>query len=359
MISRNIAGKSNLRKGYHLASNDNTLEDPEILGISRTTDGNLDPRPFPDGAAYENLAINPDPDFFDFTEYKGAFGADNWLRGWTALDEYGHLESVGQEVITDADLEGNTDYFWTSDTEYILDGYVFLEEGGRLFIEPGTVIKGRAIPSSSDVASALIITRGAEIWAEGTDKAPIIFTAEDDDVTDPTDLSETDRGLWGGLIILGRASITDETCEVQIEGVATADPNDPRIFYGDADCNFDDEDDSGILSFVSVRHAGSKLEDGDEINGITLGAVGSTTLIEFVEVFANDDDGIEWFGGTVDVSHAVVAFCKDDSYDWDTGFKGRGQFWLSIHAEDAAGNGAEMDGAKPDDANPGSMPTVF
>ena len=267
--------------------------------------------------------------------------------------------AIGQTTITvtDADLENGT-YNWTSDHVYVLDGYVFLEEGGRLNIEAGTVIKGKADPSNTDITSALIVTRGAQIFAEGTRDAPIIFTAEDDDLSDPDDLGPEDRGEWGGLILLGRATISDDVCAAEIEGVKAVD-NDPRVRYGDENCNFDDTDNSGVLRFVSVRHGGSILEDGDEINGITLGAVGSGTTIEYVEVYANDDDGIEWFGGTVDVRFAAVAFCADDTYDWDDGFRGRGQFWFSIQGLDDGGNGGEHDGAHPDDNDPPSDPTVY
>ncbi|MEN0004781.1 MAG: T9SS type A sorting domain-containing protein [Bacteroidota bacterium] len=344
-----------------LATNGNALDNPQITSISRTTDGNFDPRPVTTGPAYENLGDLPeDDDFFTEVNFKGAFGATLWVRGWTALSDNNHLPAQQEVVIRDSDLTGSSDETWTSDNVYILDGYVFLEEGGSLTIEPGTVVKGQQIPSSTDVASALIITRGATIIADGTEQEPIIFTAEEDDLTDPDDLGCSDRGLWGGLIILGRGSITANATEIKIEGVATADPDDPRILFGASSAaEWDDTDNSGVLRYVSVRHAGSKLEDGDEINGITLGAVGSGTTIEFVEVFANDDDGIEWFGGAVNVKYAVVTCCRDDSYDWDNGFKGNGQFWLSLHGADAAGNGGELDGAQPDDANPGSNPTVY
>lgn len=267
--------------------------------------------------------------------------------------------AIGQSMVTvsDATLENGT-YNWTNDNVYLLDGYVFLEEGGVLNIEAGTVIKGLSNPSNTDVASALIITRGAQIFAEGTADAPIIFTAEDDDLQDPSDLGPEDRGEWGGLILLGRATISDDVCAAEIEGIK-AGANNTRVLYGDENCNFNDDDNSGVLRYVSVRHGGSVLEDGDEINGITFGAVGRGTTVEYVEVYANDDDGIEWFGGTVDVKYAAVAFCADDTYDWDDGYRGRGQFWFSIQGEDDGGNGGEHDGAHPDDNDPASDPTVY
>ena len=336
----------------HLAANSNTLEDPMIKGISRNTDGNLDPRTDDSGPAYSNLAAIPDDGFFTETTYKGAFGASLWIRDWTALDEYGFLPARSEVVIRDEDLlDGN--YTWTSDNIYLLDGYVFLEAPGALTIEPGTIIKGQEIPSTGDVASALIIARGAKIFAEGTCELPIIFTSESDDVSDPDDKDVTDRGEWGGLVVLGNGIIGDETTESEIEGFELE--NDPRVLYG----GNDNTDNSGIISYVSIRHGGSVLEDGDEINGLTLGAVGSGTNIHHVEVFANDDDGIEWFGGAASIKYAAVSFCADDPFDWDDGFVGNGQFWFGLQGEDDGGNGGEHDGAHPDDNPIYSDPNVY
>ncbi len=262
------------------------------------------------------------------------------------------LQGQNTIIIKDSDLQGGQTYTWTNDYIYLLDGFVYLEAGGVLYIEPGTVIKGLEIPSSNDLASALIITRGAQIYAEGTPNAPIVFTAELDDPNDPDDLSPTDRGLWGGVIILGKGRITDQTPEKGIEGLPA---DELRARYGGSD----DSDNSGILRYVSIRHGGAELAPGNEINGLTLGAVGSGTTIEYVEVIANQDDGIELFGGTVNLKYAVVAFCGDDSFDYDTGWRGKGQFWLSLQGFDAGDNGGEHDGAKPDDNEPTSNPIIF
>ncbi|RMF20797.1 MAG: T9SS C-terminal target domain-containing protein [Bacteroidetes bacterium] len=258
-----------------------------------------------------------------------------------------------QETITikDEDLQGGQTYTWTKDNVYQLDGFVYLEEGGVLNIEAGTLIKGKEVPSTTDLASTLIIARGAKIYAEGTPEEPIVFTSE---LYDPNDnfLTVNDRGLWGGVIILGKARIADEVSEVAVEGLPV---DDPRALFGGTD----DNDDSGVLRYVSIRHGGAELEPGEEINGLTLGAVGSGTVIEHVEVLANDDDGIEFFGGTVNVRFAAVAFCGDDAFDWDTGYRGKGQFWFALQGDDAADNGGELDGAKPDDNEPHSEPTIF
>ncbi len=260
--------------------------------------------------------------------------------------------SLAQITIKDADLEGGKTYTWTNDNVYLLDGFVFLEAGGKLEIEAGTVIKGKEDPTTGENASALIISRDAQIFANGTADAPIIFTCEIDDTAVNDELDDTDKGLWGGLIILGNGIIGNNTPETAVEGIPAGDT---RALYG----GNDDADNSGYLYYVSIRHGGAELAPGDEINGLTLGAVGSGTTIENVEVFANSDDGIEFFGGAVNVKGAAVAFCGDDSFDWDLGWQGKGQFWFSIQAEDDGDNGAEMDGAKPDDNARYSAPEIL
>ena len=256
-------------------------------------------------------------------------------------------------TITDADLTGGQVYNWTNDTTYLLDGFVYLEDGGILNIQEGTVIKGIATPSTDDLASTLIITKGAQIFAEGTSRQPIVFTAEDDTQDLNTSvLAAEDRGLWGGLIILGNASITDEADEEAVEGL---DANDPRSFYGGTN----DADNSGVLRYVSIRHGGAELAPGNEINGLTLGGIGSGTTLEYIEVFANSDDGIEFFGGTANLKYASIAFCGDDALDWDTGWSGKVQFISVLQSDDNGDNAAEMDGAKPDANTPSANPQVY
>ncbi|MEM8906812.1 MAG: T9SS type A sorting domain-containing protein, partial [Bacteroidota bacterium] len=336
----------------HLGDNGNSLSDPDLEGVSRATDNGLDPRPGSGSPAFSNLANLPGDPFFSAVDYKGAFGNSLWLRGWTAIDDLGFLPEQQTITITDNDLQGNQSYVWTNDNVYLLDGFVYLEDGGELTIEAGTVIKGIANPSTNDLASTLIITRGAKIFAHGEAGSPIIFTTELDDENDPDDMFLSDRGLWGGLIILGRADIASDVDELVVEGLP---PNDARSLYGGSN----DNDDSGVLKYVSIRHGGAELAPGEEINGLTLGAVGSATDISYVEVLANEDDGIEWFGGTVSVKYAVVGFCGDDAVDFDLGWRGNGQFWLVLQDPNIGDNAAEMDGADPDAAQPSSNPVIY
>jgi len=257
---------------------------------------------------------------------------------------------TAQITVTDSDLTSSSNVTWTNDQVYILDGYVFLEAGGKLTIEPGTVIKGKATPSFIDNASALIITKGAQIFAEGTASSPIIFTSELDDVNNNSELNEGNNGLWGGLIILGNGIVGVDGGKENIEGIPSTEG---RAEYG----GNDNDDNSGILRYVSIRHAGKALEANNEINGLTLGAVGRGTIIDYIEVYANKDDGIEWFGGAVNVKHAVVSFCGDDSFDFDQSWNGNGQFWFSLQNEN--GNRAgEWDGSEASDLGPSVVVTV-
>ena len=207
----------------------------------------------------------------------------------------------------------------TNDVIWELQGRVVVTAGTTLTINEGTIIKAFAGQSAN--ASVLIIARGAKIQANGTAEKPIIFTSIADNITigqtAGTNLSENDRNLWGGLIILGRAraSLAGDAPENQIEGIPASDTNG---LYGGTD----DADNSGTINYISIRHGGTLIGDGNEINGLTLGAVGSGTSISNVEVVGNLDDGIEWFGGTVNVSNALVWACGDDALDIDEAYSG-------------------------------------
>ncbi|MEM1054607.1 MAG: T9SS type A sorting domain-containing protein [Bacteroidota bacterium] len=272
-----------------------------------------------------------------------------------------------QTVRVTDDITSNTT--WTSANTYLLDGLIFVDPGATLEIEAGTVIKGVEADNitTGDGASALIVRRGARIEATGTASDPIIFTAEIDDVNDAFDTDERDRELWGGVIILGRAPTNandgnGNRIDVQIEGIEF----DPATQIGEeAQYGGDDPmDDSGIFRYVSIRHGGFSISgvEGDEINGLTLGAVGAGTTIEYVEVYANFDDCFEWFGGTVETKYLAGLFCGDDTFDYDQGYNGKGQFWLSLQSADVAGRGGEHDGGDNDlggeGSNPFAIPTI-
>lgn len=240
---------------------------------------------------------------------------------------------------------------WESGKTYILEGFVFVNDGQTLTIEPGAVIKGT--PGSGTNAAALIVARGGKIMAQGTADNPIIFTALEDDVEDPNDIPVGQRGLWGGVIILGKASLNSTPGESAIEGIPTTET---RGIYGGTE----DADNSGVFSYVSIRYGGSDIGSGNEINGLSMGGVGSGTTIDHVEVIYNKDDGFEWFGGTVNAKYLVSAFCGDDAFDYDEGWRGKGQFWVVLQAETDGDRGGEHDGGtNPEDGTPYATPNIW
>ncbi len=264
---------------------------------------------------------------------------------------------VNSEVIEIAtSTEGVGTTTWTANNTYVLQGFVYVNPGQTLTIEPGTVIKGRA--GTGAEASALIIADGARIIANGTPENPIIFTALADDVTRTDEIEITARGLWGGLIILGNAPINHANSRTLIEGLPSNDTETRGTYGGD-----DPEHDAGELSYVSIRHGGSNIGADNEINGLTMGGVGRGTTIHHIEVWGNDDDGFEWFGGTVNTSYLASIYNQDDAFDWDFGYRGENQFWFAHQEPDFtnSGRGMELDGAHSGnlDAEVFSRPTIF
>ncbi len=350
-------GKHDYESAYlNNAVNANTIEDPAFAGISRRHYGEgLNPTVTSGSNAYSNLAEYPAGDeFYDKVNYKGAFGQTNWMKGWTALDHYGYLApsktSANTVTVTDASINTGEQVFWTADNTYILDGFVYVEDGAVLNIEAGTVIKGKS--GQGESASALVIAKGGKIYAEGTGVNPIIFTAESDDVTNPVDLVLPSTNLWGGVIVLGNAKINTTAGKGNIEGL----PISVKTVYGGSD----DNDNSGIIKYVSIRHGGTDVGSGNEINGLTLGGVGNATTIDYVEVFQNNDDGFEWFGGAVNSKHLVSAFNADDAFDHDEGLRGLMQFLFVIQDSDFGNRAAEHDGGTdPEDGIPSSYPNTY
>ncbi|QNL22074.1 hypothetical protein HZR84_09015 [Hyphobacterium sp. CCMP332] len=244
----------------------------------------------------------------------------------------------GNTVVTE-NISG--EITWTSDKVYELGGRITVLDGATLTIEAGTIIKGQAGTQAN--ATALLVARGGKLNANGTASAPIIFTSVADEIT-PDDVAAGNfespnldpdiNGLWGGVIILGKAAISASAAEVQIEGIPTSDTNG---LYGGSD----DSDNSGTIRYISIRHGGTNIGAGNEINGLSLGGVGSGTTIEHVEIVANQDDGIEWFGGTVNVSNALVWNVGDDGMDTDQSWSGTCSNFMVVTA---AGHNFELDG---------------
>ena len=239
----------------------------------------------------------------------------------TGIDCGGSCAPCETGNVVDSDLSGliSQDLTLTKDIIWELNGKVVVGDGVTVTIQPGTIIKGAE--GTGSLASAFIVARGGLIDARGTAQEPIIFTSINDNIQvgqkAGTNLDENDRGLWGGVLILGNApsSFEGDSGESQIEGIP-ADDTFGR--YGGSD----PEDNSGFFQYVSIRHGGALIGSGNEINGLTMGGVGTGTLIDHVEVVGNVDDGFEWFGGTVNSSNLIAFAGGDDGLDIDQAFSG-------------------------------------
>jgi len=303
-----------------------------------SNDSGMDSDPDPD----------PDPDPGD-----GTVTVDNPNYDTTDAGEIVVSDDAGGRGISYLDPDSNLveDVTWTNDFVYKLDNFVFVDEGETLTIEPGTIIQG--LPGSGADAAALIVTRGGTIQADGEREDgtidPIIFTADGDD---GGGLGRDVKGRWGGVILLGNAPINSDPPTTQIEGIPDEVGGD-RIRYGAENGDFDPNHNVGTFRYVSIRHTGTALQGGDEIQGLTLGGVGNGSTIEYVESYASDDDGFEWFGGTVNTKYLISAYASDDSYDIDEGWTGGNQFWLAVHGAEEAGRIGEHDGGTdPEDGQP-------
>jgi hypothetical protein len=244
---------------------------------------------------------------------------------------------VPNVVVVSGQIDEDTQ--WTKNNIYELASRVIVTDGATLTIEAGTIIKGREGQGIN--ATALMVARGGKIQAVGTAEEPIIMTSVLDDIMPGqkagSNLDENDKGLWGGLVILGKAPISfSGALEAQIEGVPSGEPL--GLYGGD-----DPDDNSGTLKYISIRHGGIEISGGNEINGLTLGGVGKGTQISDIEVFANFDDGVEFFGGTVDVSNILVSHQGDDGVDIDQAYSGTVDGFMVVHAGDTD-KGLEIDG---------------
>lgn len=225
----------------------------------------------------------------------------------------------------------------TCDKTWILDKKIYVGAGKTLTINPGTVVKGRydATPIN---AAALIVQRGAQIFANGTESCPIVFTAEDDQMDGLYPIKNA--GRWGGVALLGRAANNLTTVDTYtgggvdgvgfIEGFSAANPRD---LYGAGDAVYptvDNNDNSGVLKYVSIRHAGTEIAAANELNALSLGSVGSATTIDHIEIISCADDNIEIFGGTVNLKYISSMFGCDDMLDWDLGWTGKAQFIFGV-----------------------------
>ena len=241
---------------------------------------------------------------------------------------------AGQQTIKGSLFGQNT---WHAGTTWVLDGIVYVEAGGSLTIEPGTRIEGKP-------GSALVITRDATLFSRGQENAPIVFTSTQPEGT-------RTAGDWGGVVMLGSAPVN--VANAHIEGIPDGDT---RGAFGGSDA----DGSCGVMEYTRVEFAGFEVYANNELNGLTLGGCGSSTIVRNVQVHRALDDGIEVFGGTVDLKHIIITGAADDSLDWDMGWRGRVQFLVAQQHANVGDNAFEGDNLKANpDATPISAPVMY
>lgn len=276
--------------------------------------------------------------------------------------------ATAAEVLVTEDIKTSTT--WTANNVYNLQKQVYVLPGASLTIEAGTLVQ-----STADLGGSLAVCRGAKIFVNGTQNKPVIMTSSKDN------LKTWHEGCneWGNLTVLGNGLISashysgqpvgNNTKEPtglnvkQMEGLTAATQNDPNVMYG----GNDDNDDSGSIRYLSLRYGGKVIGLANELNGLSLGGVGRETEIDHIEIMNNVDDGIEIWGGTVNLKYVNIWNVGDDSLDVDEGWRGKAQFGLIVqgYSTDASqGSGVgdncfEADGAEDSDAQPVTTSTIY
>lgn len=225
----------------------------------------------------------------------------------------------------------------SADSIYLIQGIVTVVDGATLVIPAGTELRGDV----NVQPSALIVQVGGTLTAEGTETDPIVFTSSNPPASRAP-------GDWGGVVLNGDSNCNFPAAECVGEGSSGT--------YGGTDLT----DDSGTLAYARIEYAGFEVSFGNELNALTLNGVGSGTDIHHVQTHAGSDDGTELFGGSVDLKYMIASDVSDDSFDYSTGWVGRGQFWIVQQNPDDADNGFEVDGNEEDfDAMPLTDPEIY
>ncbi len=260
------------------------------------------------------------------TTYRGAFApapAAQWTDGWANFDPQNTvypLPTAANVVIVNSEITANTT--WVSTNVYYLKEQIYVKNNATLTIQAGTtvLVEKKPAPGSGVVAAprGLVITRGAKLIANGTATQPIVFTS---------DQTPGNRapGDWGGIILLGKGALNRLNGVNNIEGIAAI----PDTQYGGG-LTPDNNDNSGSLQYVRIEFGGYIFAANNEINGLTMGAVGSGTVIDYVQTSYTNDDAFEWYGGAVNCAHLVSFRDLDDNFDTDFGYSGKVQFCLAV-----------------------------
>ena len=270
--------------------------------------------------------------FFEKVIYRGAFGTTDWTSGWAKFDPKNEAYPATTET-----LSGNITASRTLDASkvYLLSGFVYVKTGVTLTIPAGTIIRG-----DKATKATLIITKGAKLVAEGTISKPIVFTSN-------LPVGSRAAGDWGGIILLGKAQNNIPGGLGTIEGGVNvaSDPVGTGEYGGTIAT-----DNSGILKYVRIEFPGVAFQPNNEINGLTLGSVGSGTMIDYVQVSFSGDDSFEWFGGTVNGKHLIAISGTDDDFDFDNGFVGKMQFCVGQKDPKIADQAGQSNGIESDNS---------
>jgi hypothetical protein len=271
-----------------------------------------------------------------------------WTDSWTNFDPANTIYPA-TTVTVSANI--TVDTRWTANNTYLLSGPIYVNNNATLTIEPGTVIRG----NKAIAGSALVITKGAKLIANGTKNAPIVFTSSGG-------VGNRAIGDWGGIVILGKAAnnlpanATAGTAAGigNIEGLPVSADSE---YGGGATPN--DNDNSGVLKFVRIEFGGYAYQIDKEINGLTMGSVGRNTVIDYVQTSYTNDDSFEWFGGTVNAKHLVAYRGLDDDMDCDFGYRGQVQYVLVVRDPAIAdqSSGSTSEGFECDNDGSGSAST--
>jgi hypothetical protein len=311
-----------------------------------------DYRPAAGSIALTNADFN-DQGFpqFTATAFRGAFApapVAMWTDSWTNFDPANTIYPA-TTVTVSANI--TVDTRWTANNTYLLSGPIYVNNNATLTIEPGTVIRG----NKAIAGSALVITKGAKLIANGTKNAPIVFTSSGG-------VGNRAIGDWGGIVILGKAAnnlpanATAGTAAGigNIEGLPVSADSE---YGGGATPN--DNDNSGVLKFVRIEFGGYAYQIDKEINGLTMGSVGRNTVIDYVQTSYTNDDSFEWFGGTVNAKHLVAYRGLDDDMDCDFGYRGQVQYVLVVRDPAIAdqSSGSTSEGFECDNDGSGSAST--
>ncbi|GAB4570271.1 MAG: hypothetical protein Tsb0020_24950 [Haliangiales bacterium] len=310
--------------------------DPELADPNSIDAPNF--APAADSAVFTGGATPPDDGFFDVAAtFIGAIGTEDWTAGWTSYPLNTTDPNPASADVVEKSGDIDADETWTSDNVYLLTDKVFVN--AVLTIEAGTLVRGQD-------GSALVVTPAGSISAVGTADEPIVFTSENE--------TGATTGDWGGVVLIGEASINTASGTDVVEGFDASEAD--KVGYGGTE----DDGSCGTLSYVRIEYAGFAISQGNELNGLTVAGCGSGTELDFVQIHRGLDDGVEFFGGTANVKHLVVSLPADDALDCDQGWRGKGQFIIVQQDGNNGDRAIECDNSGDDaDASPRTKPSLW